>query len=66
MQMIKTYFNVAGDPVVKFKGSTKEIQQDMTRIMWSMIEKSEETRQALINAIEEVNFAVKHLENGGK
>lgn len=60
--MIKTYFNMSGDPVVKFKGNNKEIQQDITRIMWSMIEKSEETRQALINAIEEINFAVKHIE----
>ena len=64
--MIKTYYNVSGDPVVKFKGDTKEIQQDITRIMWSMIEKSEDTRQALINAVEEINFAVKHIEGKNK
>ena len=59
--MIKTY-NIAGQIKVKFKGDAKTIKHDMVRIMWSMIEHSTESRQVLIEAIEEINWAVKQME----
>ena len=58
--MIKTY-NVAGQIKVKFRGDSKTLKHDMVRIMWSMIENSKESRQALIEAIEEINWAVKQI-----
>ena len=61
--MIRTY-NTLNGPKVKFRGSTKVIKQDLIRIMWSMIEHDGASRQALVEAVEEVNFAVKHIENG--
>lgn len=62
--MIKTYLTMGGSPKVKFKGSVKILKHDMVRIMWSMIEHGEDSRQALTEAIAEVNFAIKHMENG--
>ena len=61
--MIKTYLTMGGTPKVKFKGSNKVLKQDLIRIMWSMIEHDEKSRQALVDAIGEINFAVKHIEN---
>ena len=61
MQMIKTY-NTLNGPKVKIRGNEKTLKQDLIRIMWSVIEHDEKSRQALVEAIEEVNFAVKHIE----
>ena len=60
--MIKTTCNIKGTPKVIFKGSEKEIRDDIMRIMWSMIQKNEKTRSALCDAIQSINDAVKQIE----
>ena len=52
-----------GKPLVQFKGSTEEIKSDVKMIMWSMIMQSPELRKALVDAIDEINTAVKELEH---
>lgn len=56
--MIKAMKTVKG-PKIIFRGSSDELQKDLTRIIWSMIQKDDSTRRAVVNAIEEINQAVK-------
>ena len=60
--MIKTSI-VAGKPKVTFKGSDEEIKQDLKRIFWSLIQNSKESRQVLVDAVNEVNEAFKQITN---
>ena len=66
--MIKTTKTFKGVPKIVFRGSEAEIREDIKRIMWSMIQKNDKTRNALIDAIQSINDAVKMIENsqGGK
>lgn len=52
-----------GKPKVTFKGSIEEIKNDFKMIMWSMIMESGESREVLLEAIEEINQAVKQIEH---
>lgn len=59
--MIKVSRFLRKEPKVTFRGSLKEIKADVTMIMWSMIQKDEKTRAALVEAIADVNDAVKQM-----
>lgn len=62
--MIKAVKTVKG-PKITFRGSPDELQKDLTRIIWSMIQKDDSTRRAVVNAIEEINQAVKLINEYG-
>lgn len=47
---------------VTFKGNLHEIKDDVKILMWSMIQKDENTRKALIEAIDDVNNALHQME----
>lgn len=61
--MIKTTKTFRGIPKVIFRGSESTIREDYIRITWSMIQKNEKTRRAVIDAIQSINDAVKQIEN---
>ena len=61
--MIKTTKTFKGVPKVIFRGSEATIREDYIRITWSMIQKNEKTRRAVIDAIQSINDAVKQIEN---
>lgn len=46
---------------VTFKGNLDEIKDDVKILMWSMIQKDENTRKALIEAIDDVNSALHQM-----
>ena len=46
---------------VTFKGNLHEIKDDVKILMWSMIQKDEKTRNALIEAIDDVNSALHQM-----
>lgn len=46
---------------VTFKGNLHEIKDDVKILMWSMIQKDEETRKALIEAIDDINSALHQM-----
>lgn len=58
--MIKAVNTLKG-PKVIFRGNADELQTDLSRIIWTMIQKDDLTRRAVVNAIEEINQAVKLL-----
>lgn len=64
--MIKSYITMKKQPKVIFRGSAAVLKGDITRILWSMIQKSPQTRQAVVEAIQEINDAVSQIEGGDK
>lgn len=64
--MIKSYITYRHEPKVIFRGSAAILKGDIIRILWSMIQKSPESRLAVIQAIQEINDAVSQMEGGEK
>lgn len=59
--MIKCELTEAGNNHITFQGDVETLEKDITQIMWSMIQKSSETRAALIRAIDNINTAVSEM-----
>lgn len=62
--MIHSYITRLKQPKVVFRGSPAVLKADIGRILWIMIQKSPETRLAVIEAIQEINDAVSQIEEG--
>lgn len=59
--MIRVEKKLNGTKKATFKGNLHEIKDDVIILMWSMIQKDEKTRKALIDAIDSVNNALHQM-----
>lgn len=58
--MIQSYVKETGTPVVSFRGDTKELKDDLIRIMYTMATRDSSSHKAMIEACSEVDSMLKH------
>lgn len=58
--MIQSFVKETGQPIVSFRGDTKELKDDLVRIMYTMAIRDSSSHKAMIDACNEVDTMLKH------